>query len=400
MSLQTPTTSEIADNIVAQIDSAISQSVPMLPKSFTRVLAKALAGVFVLLWKYAGVSFLNMFVSTASAVPTTVNGRTITPLIELGRQIGVGDPNPATQAVIELAVTVAIAGTEATVPAGAQLVHQPTGLVFLTTDALTVTATTGTVNVNAIASGGPNNTDGSGVVGNLAEDEELSWVNPHPRLATIAVVLSPLITEAVDAEDVDTAYRARVLRRWQRKPQGGAYADYQLWAEEVEGVANAYPYTGIPGEVDVYVEVVPSLDPDGIPDQDILDAVEASIELDEDGLATRRPATAAVNVLPIGRTAFDVTCANLLPDTPETRDAVEAAVDEHLRSLEPFIVGLSTFPRRDRVSQLAVSGVVHEIASAEGATVATVTLEEGGLGINGRSLANGEKAKLGVMTWL
>jgi hypothetical protein len=92
MSLQTPTTKEISESIIAQLEASLNQSIPLLPKSFLRVLAKTLAGVFVLLYKYAGFMFLQMFVQTASAKQTTVNGKTFTPLTQWGRLIGVGDP--------------------------------------------------------------------------------------------------------------------------------------------------------------------------------------------------------------------------------------------------------------------------------------------------------------------
>ena len=92
MSLTTPTTKQISDNIISQIEATISQSVPLLPKAFIRVLAKALAGVVTILYKYAGFIFLQMFVRYASFSETTINGKTLTPLVEWGRLIGVGDP--------------------------------------------------------------------------------------------------------------------------------------------------------------------------------------------------------------------------------------------------------------------------------------------------------------------
>lgn len=65
MSLSTPTTQETSDNIVAEVDAKLGQDTPLQPKTFTRVLAKALAGVQILLFKYAGANLLNMFVRTA-----------------------------------------------------------------------------------------------------------------------------------------------------------------------------------------------------------------------------------------------------------------------------------------------------------------------------------------------
>lgn len=82
MSLTTPTTKEISDNIVAQLEATLNQTIPLLPKAFIRVLAKALAGVFILLYKYAGFMLLQLFVRTASMGSTEVNGVSVTPLLE------------------------------------------------------------------------------------------------------------------------------------------------------------------------------------------------------------------------------------------------------------------------------------------------------------------------------
>jgi hypothetical protein len=104
--------------------------------------------------------------------------------------------------------------------------------------------------------------------------------------------------------------------------------------------------------------------------------------------------------LPITRTAFNLTITGLLPNKATIMDAISSGVDEHLRSLEPFIAGLSTLPRLDRVTLGAVGGVVNEIAAANGATMTAVALYEGASLMSARSLAAGEKAKLGVITWL
>ncbi len=399
MSLPTPSTAEVADNILSQLESKLGQTVPLLPKAFLRVLARVLAAVFVLLWKYAGTIFQNMFVRTASAEPTEINGRIVRPLVEWGTQAGEGEPDAATQAELTLTATVTSAGSDDPIPAGRAFLHAPTGIVYLLKAETEVPGAPGTFELEVVASGGPNETDGSGTIGNLAEGAELSFASPHPRCANIAVVASVDVS-GVDAEEVE-AYRTRVLRRWQTPPQGGAYADYRLWASEPESIINAYPYTGDPGEVDVYVEAATSIDEDGIAGAPEIAEALAAIELDEEGLATRRPVTAAVNVYSITRSAFDLEIVGLLPDTPETRDAIESAVDEHLRSLDPFIVGLDVMPRRDRVSQMGCAGVVHEIASSRGSSVTSVKLiDTDDQETGGRSLNPGEKAKLGVIEWL
>jgi uncharacterized phage protein gp47/JayE len=397
MALATPTTQQIANNIVAQLESALSQTIPLLPKAFTRVLAKALAGVYVVLYKYAGYSLLQQFVSTASFEATEVNGKIIRPLVEWGRLVGVGDPIAATAA--ELDVDVTVLSQTGSLPGGSQLLYAPTGVVYQTTAAVALDAATVSVTIRATSdqAGG----DGSGEIGNLEIGQTLQFASPIPQVATNVDVTAVSVTGA-EAE-IEDAYRARVLRRFQRSPQGGAYADYQLWGTGVAGIRNVFPYTGDPGEVDVYVEA--EAGPDGIPDNTQLEAVADAINFDPaespspTGLANRRPVNAAINVLPITRTEFDVTITGFTGDST-VLDAIELGVDEFLRSRQPFIVGLSALPRLDRITQGAVAGVIQEIAEANATTVGGVTVSRSGSPITEYTLQPGELGKLGDLTSL
>jgi hypothetical protein len=396
MALVTPTTAQVSANIVVQLEASLGQTIPLLPKAFSRVLAKTLSGLVVTLYKYAGFSLLQQFVSTASFEETEVNGTLIRPLVEWGRLIGIGDPLPATQAELEVSVTVS--NQTGSLPGGSQLLHAPTGVVYQTVAAVPLDAATVTVIARATSdqAGG----DGAGTIGNLEPGQTLQFASPLPNVATNATVTGTSVVGA--EEEAEDVYRARIIRRFQRRPQGGAYSDYRDWGT-VAGIRNVYPYTGDPGEVDVYVETTGA--PDGIPDSSQLEAVLESIEFDPEespsptGLANRRPVNAAVNVLPVTRTAFDVDIAGFESDDPPTvLDAIEQGVDEFLRAREPYIVGLSNLPRLDRVTQGAVAGVVNEIAEANGASVAAVTLRRTGVIILQYTLAHGEVAKLGSLT--
>lgn len=391
MSLPIPTTAELNTQIISQLEGQLGQTIPILPRAFCRVLAKVLAAVFVLLFKYGGFIFLQLFVAHASDKETTVNGRKLVPLTEWGRLVGVGDPNPATRA--ELWTTVTVLNQVGSLQAGQKLIRTETGFTYVVVAPVALNAATVPVRVRAVAS--PKGGDGSGTLGNLQPNDVLEFANTPPGVATRATVTSQAKT-AADAETSDR-YRARIIERFQQRPQGGAYADYRQWAEDVEGIARAYPYAGDPGEVDVYIEATEasSGSPDGIPTSPQLDEVAAAIELNEAGLATRRPVSAGVNVLPITRTAFDLAVSGLDPDTTVIRDAITEGANEHLRSREPFIVGLSSLPRTDRVTQAAIAGVVVSIAEANGSTITGVTLTP-----SAATLAAGEKAKLGNPTFV
>lgn len=398
MSLQTPTTKEINENIIAQLEASLNQTIPLLPKSFLRVLSKALAGVFILLYKYAGFMFLQQFVRTASIDPTEINGQTVRPLIEWGRLVGVGDPVPATQAELRIDITVNNQG--GTLPSNSQLIGADNGVTYITIGSVALSANTVSATIRAVSdqSGG----GGAGAIGNLDPGATVSFANPLADIERQATVSSQVVTGA-NAEDPEV-YRQRVVDRFQKRPQGGAYADYEQWGEEVAGILNVYPYTSeCPGQVDLYVEATEasSGSPDGIPTNAQLQAVLDSVELDEQGLASRRPANALVNAFPITRVGFDVRVTGLLvDDLAQVRDDIEDALTEYFISREPFIPGLSVPPRRDRITRSALGGVVDDVVSAQGGIFSAVFLELNGASLDLYSLGVGEKSKLASLEWI
>jgi uncharacterized phage protein gp47/JayE len=398
MSLQTPTTKEINDNIIAQLEASLNQTIPLLPKSFLRVLARALSGVFVLLYKYGGFMFLQTFVRTATISSTTVNGVELSPLKEWGRLVGVGDPAPATNA--ELLIDITVEAQTGTLPSGTQLLNSSNGVTYITIGAAALDAATVQATIRAVsdqAGGG-----GAGAIGNLDPGAVVSFANPLANVSRNAVVVSQTVTGA-DGESTE-AYRQRIIDRFQKRPQGGAYADYEQWGEEPAGILNVYPYTSeCPGQVDLYVEatVASSGSPDGIPTNAQLQEVLESVELDDAGLASRRPANALVNAFPINRVGFDVRVTGLLvSDLAAVRADIEAALEEYFAGREPFIPGLSVPPRRDRITRSALSGVVDDIVSAAGGIFSAVFLTLDGVDIDLYSLGVGEKSKLNSVSWV
>lgn len=392
MATATPTTSEISSNIVASLQSSLSQTIPILPRSFIRVLAKALAGIYVILYKYIGFTLLQQFVSTASFTATQINGRTVVPLIEWGRLIGVGDPVSATRAELTIDVTVRVSGS---LPSGTQLLNTATGVIYITLSAVTLTGSTVQADVRAVSD--QSGTGGAGTQGNMSVGEELQFVNPIPQVERIATVAAQTTT-AADAES-ESAYRQRVIDRFQKPLQGGAYADYEAWGEEVAGIINVYPYTGDPGEVNVYSEatVASSGSADGIPTQAQLDAVLASIEQSD-----RRPANAFVNSLPITRTGFDVTVQGLdnVADTTAVQDQIETALTEYFAEREPFIPGLSVPPSKASITLTGVGGVVDGIVQIYGGVFELLTVEENSNSVSIYPLDEGEKAKLASISFV
>lgn len=385
MSLETPTTKQINDNIVAQLQAALNQSIPLLPKSFLRVLARALSGVFILLYKYVGFMHLQQYVRYASFKETTVNGVKIVPLVEWGRLIGVGDPTTATAAEMDVTLSVEGAGNS-TLPTGSQLVSAG-GQVYLTTAGVALDTTTVRVRVRAATSGS---------VGNQPVGAVLSFANPLADVARDATVAELQATGA-DAES-GQAYRQRVIDRFQKRPQGGAYADYEQWGEETAGILNVYPYTSpYPGQVDLYVEATPasSGNADGIPTTAQLQAVLASVEK-----PARRPVGALVNAYPIERVVFDVVVSGVdVGDIASVRPQITSAITEYFAARDPYIIGLSVLPRRDRITRSALGGVVDDVVSARGGIFSGVQLLLNNEEVDIFTLGVGQKAKTSGVTF-
>ncbi len=395
MSLTTPTVAEINTNIIAQFQASLNQTIPLVSKAFIRVLAKVLAAVFVLLWKYGGFIFLQQFVKTATIEDVVINGQIVSPLKEWGRLTGVGDPVGAVQA--ELTIDIDVQTQSGTLDSGTPLINSATGVTYLLVGSVPLTAATvqGTVKAARDQGGG----NGAGAIGNVADGGTLNFTNPIPAVFRETTVTATITTGA-NAEDVEV-YRQRILDRFAKRPQGGALIDYEAWGEEVAGIVNIYPYTGaLSGEVDVFAEATPesSGDPDGIPTVAQLQAVSDSIELDENGLASRRPAGSFVNVAAITRTGFDVVVTGLtnVENLSATKTQIDAALLEFFLDREPFISGLTQGPRKDTISNTGLVGVVEDIVTAANGFFDGVSfsLTSGGGNLFVYTLGQGEKAKL------
>ena len=389
----TPTVNDINNNLIAQLQAQLNQSVPLLPRSFLRVLAKSIAGVYVLAYKYSGFVALQQFVATATDQPTEINGTSISPLIEWGRLIGVGDPTAATRAELNITVTGNGFGT---IPIGTQLLGRSNNVVYLTTTASSVSVGMQTITVRA--SSDQQGGNGSGTVGNLPAGSVVSFPEPLAFIETDASVESAALTGA-NREPVEQ-YRRRVIRRFQRRPQGGALIDYQIWSEGVAGIVNAYPYTGDPGNVTVYIEA--NDQPNGIPTGAQITAATNAINTDPDGQASRRPVNARVTVLAITREPFAVAITGLIVDNqPTVRTQIEAALLQYFNDREPFITGVSVQPRRDRITRSAVAGVVETIVTANSGVFTSISItRSGGTTVTSYTLTQGQKASRGAVTYV
>lgn len=369
MAVTIPTFEEIKALIIGDIETALSQTIPILPKAVLRRLAGALAGAWLILYKYNSDAHRERFVQTASLKYLKLLGE----LVRVNQQ-------PATTWLGECEITGT--GSSGTIPAGTQFVKSDTGSVYIVLEEEFISPGTITLSIQATT---------SGENGNLIVSDTLDIVSPISGIAESATV-SAVTIDGDDAEDIET-YRQRVLNAYQKKPQGGALADYEQWGLEAPNVISVYPYaSATPGIVDIYIEV--DNQTDGIPTAGQLTATADYINYDmSTGKAVRRPVTAELNMEPITRYEFDVTINALAPDTPATRALIDDAIDTYMQERAPYIQGLSTM-RKDTISQIEIVSLIYSIIQPIGATISSVTLEDITGAIDLYVLAAGEKAKL------
>ena len=394
MSQNVPTISEVSANIYNQLVTNVTGASALLPKAFIRVLSKVLGAVFVILYKYGSFIFLQLFVSTASFKQTEIGGKLITPLIEWGRQIGVGDPAKAIRAEFDTSLEVLTQG--GALPSGTQFLSDDNSVIYISTEAVPLTSASVTVHVKA--SSDPSDGGGAGVIGNLDVGKTVSLVTPKGDTAAFVTITSQTVTGA-DAETEEN-YRARVSDRFKKRLEGGAYTDYEYWGELAADILNVYPYTGPPGRVSVYSES--ATEPDGIPTQAQLDAVKSSkLTLDKSGFATRSPVNAHVDSYPITRLGFTVSVSVFVIDGDEiaVKETIKTLIEQYFLDREPYIIGLSVAPKKDSITAGAISGIMNSIAAANGGWVSGVIVKLGGVpGVY--SLGEGQKCKLeGPITW-
>lgn len=398
MALETPTTKEISDNIVNQISVSINQTIPLLPVAFTRFLAKVLAGVFILLFKYIGFNFLQIFVRTASFQETTILGKKVTPLIDWGILIGVGSPDAGTPS--ELIVDITVINQVGSLPAGTQLTSNKNGITYLLLSPVTLDASIvqGTIRASTDIEG---NT-AVGTIGNLDPGDTVSFVNPLADVERDTLVDSVSVP-GLDAE-TEAAYRQSVIDRFQQIPQGGSGVDYVIWGTEVPGIIRIYPYKGTPGFVDVFAEANTDIDPDGFPTAQQLLDVENAIRFDEEGLQTRLPVNVFLNVFSISRKGYTVTVTGLTVSDPVTVEAnITAALNDYFLDREPFIDGVTSLPRRDFIKLNNVISIVDDFVSAAGGnfTSAELFITVGSVPVPIQDqLAIGQKAKADAINYV
>lgn len=369
-----PSATEIADRIIADIEGDTNQTTPALAKAFNKVVARAVAGVFILLYNAILWVYKQIFPDTADYKS----------LVLLGKLVGIS-PTPAVAAVI----TANVYGTNGESVAVGTAFKSATNQVYTVTIGGTISGGFALCTLTAVSPGD---------AGNIADGETLSIITPDPVLTGTAIVVST-ITDG-DDEESEASFRARVIARYKKRFTGGSPADYELWGLEAPHFIWVSPYAGSePGTVWVYGEVDNQVD--GIPDAAQLATLKEYLTVDpETGLETRRPIGAEITTLPISRKPFDFDIS-ISGASTATKNDIEAALSDYLLSLSPYNEGVS-LERNDAVTDTGASSVVNDVARSAGATVISLIMRDGDSSspLTNYILYGGEKAKLGTITFV
>ena len=390
---------EVEALLINSFEHEFNKKLRLLPKSFIRVFCRVLAGVFIILYKQTGWYFLQLFPETADWQEVTILGVRLRPLVKLGVLFGVGEPLVGVQWRGTIIIDVLTQGS--ILYSGTQLKSSITGKLYTVEETKTLLRTKESVSIVCTEIGAD---------GNLEQNDTLNFVNPYGFIKTEAVV-SDVARVGLDNE-LESGYRSRVVNRFRLQPQGGALADYRIWASEVPGVLNVYPCNDKeqPGGVLLYVSGIPDIYADRIPDRGLLKKVGEACTYDpETGKATRKPLTAMLdpkndgsysNVKPVTVAVFDVAITGVSGIVPaDFAQIVKPALQNYFLDRDLYIRGLSDDNNRTNViSKNHVITVINQIAVSVKAIFETAEMQKNGNVTTLYTLDNGELAKLGALT--
>ena len=240
----------------------------------------------------------------------------------LGRQ-----PYSAQPAEYDVDVT----GTATSIPVGTTFVDD-NGFVYIVTwgDEISYPIT-----VQAIGEGSnviqPNGTK-------LYLQQQIAGIDDEATILDIS-------SKPFPAETIEE-YRKNIIDVLQNQPRGGALGDFKLWAEEVNGVFKAFPYTFTPNIGNVFIlQERSSSNIWGTPtDSNIIQNVIAHLK-------PKEPIGADINVLSCGFMQFNIE-VNLFNNATEEQNKATDAINNYFLKKFPFVEGVDNEElRQDEISQ-------------------------------------------------
>jgi hypothetical protein len=392
MALQLNTTAEKTAQNLAALESKLSQTSPLNDIAFLRVLAGMAALNDTALEKYAAERALQNLAISATGIDLEIIGNEFK------------TPRKQAEATV---LTASIPGVDSTViPINTDFVGDANGVRYFSDAEAIISGGFASVSMTA---------DTAGTAGNLVAGQDTLTIGTQiPGAESTATVTT--IDNTGAEKELDESYRPRVLSAIRSTFGGANAADYRKWATEVSGVRQAYPYGGkpfdspdisYPGDRTIYIEAEPSIDPDGIAPQSLLDEARSSINIDPTTGVARPPlgiTNATMSVASISRTAFfvEVRGLNVNSDIEATvKASISSSLTLYFANISMYVEGLDLPQNRnDTISDPSVSEIVNNVLRASGANATGV-----GFGLSpgvfeaDYSLNPGELAKFGGVSY-
>lgn len=386
-----PTLTALYNGVLSDLQTQFGDSIPLIGKIFLRAVAGVQAGRLKIYYLFLASVQKNIAPDTAD--PESMGGT----LERWARIKGIIQfPAAAGQYIL------AVSGS-----AGATIAANTTyksdddstnpGMLFILDSNYVLTGSGDMITVRALEAG----LDSQMLVGEgMTATSPIANVNQGASVT--AESLSPLA-----AEDIET-FRARVVQAYRTEPQGGAPADYRLWAADAQGVRQSYNYskTNAPAEVNVFVEatLVDSTDGKGTPSLTILNDVSAVIEFDPDTTKPlssrgRRPTSDIPNVLAVTIMELDIIINGFVGLTPQIQTDITNALKDALFDVRPFVAGADVLA--DKNDFFSVYSIVSIILSTyPGSIFSTIILNVNGSPVPSITFVNGNIPDLNSVTFM
>lgn len=379
----TPTLMQLYAQVLADLEAQMNITIPLFGKSFLRALAMVQAGKLYLLYLRLAAVQKNVWVDTADSV---ANGGTLERFgfVKLGRY-----PFPATQGEYICTVN---GSAGAVIQGGTQFISDDSsknpGKLFVIDQTYTLTGYLDEITLRALEAG-----DGS----SLLVNDTLTSTVPI-ALVDSQVIVAVESVQPQAAEDLED-YRRKVIDSFRLLPQGGAPADYRLWASEVSGIVQTYPYTaaGVTNQVNLYIEGDTA---NGVPTGADIAAVQAAIEQPTATRPARKPVTDIVNYLPVTPRLIDIEIDWLgAAPSASIQALIQSAILDALSEIRPFVDSIDIVA--DRNDYFDTNSIIAIILGVQpGSVFGAVVMDVDGVPQNNITFVNGDIPQLGTITYV
>lgn len=396
MAYENKTVDDVYNLLIQAFQEKFNNRLRLLPKCFIVILSKILASLFVIPYKLIGWFYLQLFPDTASYKPVNIMGNEIRPLIKLGNQFGVKEPMSGQP--WEGTIRVNVVNENMVVNAGTQLKSDDTGLMYITKITITTEGESILIPVYCTQ---------AGISGNLNVGDELKFVSPLSSVEQTGIVEE--ITKTGTDDETEEHYRSRVINRYSTQPQGGAASDYRIWAFDVPGVLQTYPYNDedSPGGIIIYVAGTQDIYPNRIPGRELCIAVGEACTYDPDtGRQTRKPLTAVLdpddnktyrNIKPVSIVYVNVYITDISGvDDADFASSFKTVLENYLLDREPYIRGLSDDNNKKNLIQTnTLIALANSVAVSYKAQFGSVIMQINNQTVSNYTLKKNELSALG-----